>query len=157
MAVLSWLEATGLATWIRESPSVWALPTILTLHTFGLGMLVGASAVVNLRLLGVGSTMPLAPLRPLFGLMWAGFWLNAVTGLLLFAADATRDGTSRLFLAKLVFVAVGVTTVVLIKRAALDVDDMSAAPAGRVRLLAVLSLVVWVAAITAGRLIAYVK
>ena len=43
MAVLNWLEATGLSTWVREGESIWAFPTILTLHTFGLGLLVGAN------------------------------------------------------------------------------------------------------------------
>ena len=31
--MLPWLEATALATWVRESPSLWAYPTVLTLHT----------------------------------------------------------------------------------------------------------------------------
>ena len=155
MAVLTWLETTGLSTWIREGETIWAFPTILTLHTFGLGLLVGASTVVNLRLLGVGGRMPGAPLGSLFWLMWAGFWLNAVTGTLLFIADATKRGTSVFFLAKLLFVALGVVTVVLIKRAMLD---QPAAPdsGGRVKRLAILSLVAWTAAIVTGRLLAYI-
>ena len=94
MALLTWLESTGLSTWVREGESIWAFPTILTLHTFGLGLLVGANTIVNLRLLGIGRRVPLEPLRPLFSVMWGGFWLNAFTGSLLFAADATERGTS---------------------------------------------------------------
>jgi len=155
MAFLEWLQASALSTWVREGESVWAYPTILTLHTFGLGILVGLAAVVNLRLLGVGGRMPLAPLRPLFPIMWGGFWLNAVTGSMLFMADAPNRGTSLFFLAKMVFVALGVVSLVLIRRAMFDAPaDQGARPPARG--LAILSLAAWIAAITTGRLLAYV-
>ena len=154
-AVLTWLETTGLAMWIRESPSLLAYPMILTLHTFGLGLLAGAATVVNLRLLGVARRLPVAPLRSLFKVMWIGFWLNAVTGSLLFIADATVRGTSALFMAKLLFVALGVATIVLIKRAVFDAPGGPAVSAQGKR-LALLSLVAWTVAITFGRLLAYV-
>jgi len=41
-------------------------------HTFGLALLVGANAVVDLRLLGVARAIPLAPLKRLFRIMWIG-------------------------------------------------------------------------------------
>ena len=154
MAVWDWLEATGLSMWVREGESIWAFPTILTLHTFGLGLLVGANAVIDLRLLGIGSRMTLDPLRPLFKVMWGGFWLNAITGSLLFAADATSRGTSLFFAAKLVFVAVGVAMMVAIRRSVFD--PLPGPPTGSPKLLALVSLGAWTAAITAGRLLAYV-
>lgn len=156
MAVLSWLETTGLSIWIREGETIWAFPTILTLHTFGLGLLVGASVIVDLRLLGIGGRMPIAPLRTLFGLMWAGFWLNAVTGTLLFAADATKRGPSLFFWAKLLFVALGVAAMVLIKRSVFDTREDPAATGSPVKLWAIASIVVWTAAIVTGRLLAYI-
>lgn len=156
MAVLEWLEASGLATWVREGETIWAFPTILTLHTFGMGLLFGLSAVIDLRLLGIGRRLPLPPLRSLFSVMWAGFWLNLVTGALLFAADATRRGTDVLFFTKLLFVAIGVATVVLIKRTAFDAPPEPVAAGPPVKLLAGLSLLAWTVAVTAGRLLAYV-
>ena len=154
MAVLNWLETTGLSVWVREGESIWAFPTILTLHTFGLGLLVGANAVIDLRLLGIGRRIALEPLRPLFNVMWAGFWLNAVTGSLLFAADATSRGTSFFFLAKLIFVAIGVAAMVSIKRSVFDAPPE--ARTGSPKLMALVSLAAWTAAITTGRLLAYV-
>jgi hypothetical protein len=154
MAVLNWLEGSGISTWVREGESIWAFPTILTLHTFGLGLLVGANAIVDLRLLGIGRRVPLDPLRPLFSVMWGGFWLNAVTGSLLFAADATGRGTSVFFMMKLVFVAIGVATVISIKRSVFDAPPD--APTASPKLLAFVSLAAWTAAITAGRLLAYI-
>ena len=52
MHFLTWLEQSGFSTWIRESPSVWAYPTVLFMHTLGLGFLVGGSMVLDLRALG---------------------------------------------------------------------------------------------------------
>ena len=158
MAVLTWLEASGFSTWVREGETIWAFPTILTLHTFGMGLLVGTSAVIDLRLLGIGRRLPLAPMQPLFTVMWGGFWLNLATGSMLFAADATRLGVDPLYWTKLVFVAIGVATIVLIRRIvfAVPADDPPASPSSP-KALAALSLAVWIAAVTTGRLLAYVS
>jgi len=76
------IEDTGFSTWLRESESPFAFYFILLFHTFGLALLVGANVVVDLRLLGVARAIPLAPLQRLFRPMWAGFTINAVTGIL---------------------------------------------------------------------------
>jgi hypothetical protein len=153
--LLTWLEGSAFSIWVREAPTIWAFSTILTVHTFGMGVLVGTSALLDLRLLGIGRTMPLGPLQSLYRIMWAGFWLNLVTGSALFAADATTRGTQWLFFAKMLFVVTGVATMILIRR---QVYGARPEPiiTGSTRALAALSLVVWVAAITAGRLLAYV-
>jgi hypothetical protein len=157
MALLTWLEGSGLGTWVREGSSILAFPMILTLHTFGLGLLAGASAVVNVWLLGGAGAPPLASMRTLFRVMWAGFWLNLVTGSLLFAAQASVRGTSPFFLAKMGMVVLGVIATVAIQR---RIFAPAAAPAvttgPTLRRLAIVSLVAWTAAITAGRLLAYV-
>ena len=138
-----WLEVSALATWVREAPSIWAYATVLTLHTFGMGVLVGASAVLSLRLLGVGGAMPLAPMRLLFRVVWVGFWINLATGTLLFMADATTRGTQLLFIVKLMFVAVGVASVVQIERRLYSANTEPVAVSGTVRGLAFLSLVLF--------------
>ena len=153
MDLFTWLETTSLATWVREGESLLAFPTVLTLHTFGLGLLVGAATVVNLRLLGIGRRAPVGAFRSLFPLMWAGFWMNAITGTMLFMAQATNRGTSLFFLAKMVFVVIGVVSTVLIKRRVFDAPPDIVTPA---RGLAMISFIAWTAAITAGRLLAYV-
>jgi hypothetical protein len=144
---LVWLEQSALAAWIRESPSIWAYSTILTLHTLGLGIVVGASAVVDLRLLGFARRIPLPSLRPLFAILWWGFALNAVTGLLLFISDATHRSQQPVFYIKIGLVALALWSAQALK-AVVSRD-------GEGRLLAGLSLVLWTAAIVAGRLMAY--
>jgi hypothetical protein len=161
MNFLMWLEGSAMSTWVREAPTIWAFSTILTLHTFGMGVLVGASALLDLRLLGVGRTMPLGPLESLHRIMWAGFWLNLVTGTVLFCADATSRGTQWLFFVKLLFVAVGVATMILIRRQVYGTPSARVtdpvAVSGTTRGLAMLSLAAWILAITSGRLLAYVN
>ena len=158
MEVLTALQQSALSTWLRESQSTWALPMVLTLHTLGLGVLVGAAFAFDLRVLGMGQAIPLAPLKTLFRVMWVGFWINAATGALLFASDAVRRGTSLTFLTKMVLVAAGVATIILLKRRVYGRDGASVDRiSGAARLLAVTSIVVWCAAISAGRLLAYVS
>jgi hypothetical protein len=152
-----WLEESAFSTWVREAPSIWAYATILTLHTFGMAVLVGTSTVLSLRLLGVGRTIPLAPLRVLFRVIWVGFCVNLVTGAALFGADASSRGVQGLFFTKLLFVAVGVAAVVLIERQMYSSSTGQVVITGRSKRLALLSLLAWVVAITAGRLLAYVR
>jgi len=154
---LSWIEGTGFSAWVRESGSIWAYPTILTLHTIGLGVLVGGHFVISLRLLGQGRDVPLSTFAGLFKYMWLGFWINLVTGVMLLAADATTKATQRVFFVKLALVVVGVLLVAIMRRTivALDrvPDDGANPPRGRG--LAWSSIAVWCAAIVAGRLMAY--
>jgi hypothetical protein len=157
MDLYTWLEATSLSIWVREAPTIWAFATIITLHTFGMGVLVGASAVLDLRLLGIARTIPLGPLSTLYRVMWAGFWLNLVTGSLLFAADATSRGTQWLFFVKMSFVVLGVVATVRIRKHVYGGNAEPTTVDATARRLAVVSLAAWVLATTSGRLLAYVQ
>ena len=129
-------------------------PSILTLHTIGLALLVGANIAVDLRLLGVAQRSPLSALVPLFRIMWIGLALNTVSGILLFMADAVRKAGQPVFLIKLACVAGAVVILVMIqsvvKRSTGTIP--SSARAGS---LAIASLVLWTGAMVAGRLMAY--
>jgi hypothetical protein len=149
----AWLEATALASWARESPSIWAYPTILTLHTAGLGIVVGASAVIDLRLLGFGRRIPTAALAPLFAMIGWAFALNAATGVVLFMADATAKSKQVVFFVKLALIALALWDTLVLRRSMSTSTVM--AGSGFSRLLAIASLVLWTGAITAGRLMAY--
>jgi hypothetical protein len=156
MNILSSLEGSSFSMWLLGSNSIWAYPTVLTLHTFGMMVLVGASAMLDLRLLGFGRGIPLDSLKTLFRVMWAAFYLNAVTGTMLFAADATKRGTSVIFLVKLLLVVAGVVTIVLIKREVYGKNPAPVTVSSTAKRLAIASLLVWSAAISTGRLLAYV-
>ena len=157
MEFLASLERSELSTMLRESGSIWAYPTVLTLHTMGLGVLVGAHWVLSLRLLGVGADVPLFVFRRLFRYMWLGFWINLVTGVLLFIQAATTKAVQRVFWVKLAFVFAGVALVLITRRVVYPRNrhqEMLGIPSHG-RALALSAIVVWAAAITAGRLMAY--
>jgi len=150
------LEETSFSTWLRESNSVFAFYFILLFHTFGLALLVGANAVVDLRILGVAANLPLAPLKRFFNIMWAGFTMNVITGILLVIAYPTKALTNPVFYLKLTCIALAV--IVMQKtytRVFADAGLSEALMEAKGRVLAKWSLALWIAAITAGRLLAY--
>ena len=157
MDFLGSLEASALGTWLRESPSLWSFPTVLTLHTLGLALIVGCNVAVDLRLLGVAASIPLKPLEPLFKVMWLGLAINATSGLLLFVKSATTVGISGLFWTKIALIALAVMMVTRIKKAVFSRSREEWLPISRSeRTMALISILLWTAAITAGRLMAYV-
>lgn len=154
--MLEWLDATPLSIWLKESPSVWSNPMVLTLHTMGLAVLVGACGVLDLRLLGVSRGIPLAAFRWVFRAVAIGLSVNLVTGVLLFIKNPITWAASVPFLIKMLLVAASVATVVPIRRFVLS-DAANGEVTGRTRGLAVVSIVAWSAAVTAGRLLAYAQ
>src|SRR5947209_13725180 len=78
-----WLESTPLSMWLRDAPTIWAFPMVLTSHTVGMGIVAGVNAMVALRILGVAPAVPLTEMKRFLPAMWFGFWLNAVTGIAL--------------------------------------------------------------------------
>src|SRR5438067_10672654 len=102
------IEDSGISTWLRESESPFAFYFVLLFHTFGLALLVGANAVVDLRLLGIQREIPLAPLKRLFGIMWLGFAINAASGVLLLIAYPTKALTNPVFYLKLILIGLAV-------------------------------------------------
>jgi hypothetical protein len=152
-----WLEQSAVGVWTRESPSIWAYPTVLTLHTMGLGVLVGANAVIDFRLLGFAPRLPIPALAPLYRFMWGGFAVNLATGIMLFASDATTKGKQPVFYVKLALIALALMVTAAIRRTVeggAALGDVALGPTSGKR-LAVLSLLLWAGAITAGRLMAY--
>ena len=157
-AFAAWLQDSALGVWTRESPSIWAYPTVLTLHTVGLGILVGANAVIDFRLLGFAPRLPIAALAPLYRFMWAGFVMNAVTGVMLFASDAAAKAVQPIFYVKLALIALALATTAMIRTSVARAETVraaGAAPRATLGRFAALSLLLWAAAITAGRLMAY--
>lgn len=159
MGVAAWLEGSALGVWTRESSSIWAYPTILTLHTVGLGILAGANAVVDFRLLSFAPRLPVPFLFPLYRFMWAGLAVNIVTGVILFIADATTKARQPVFLIKLALIALALVNTVWIKSTVFRhpaIGESGVVP-DHARRLAFVSLLLWTAAIAAGRLMAYLK
>jgi len=147
LAWLEWLESTGFSTWMREEPSVFAFPGILSMHTVGMGLAAGLNAALALRILGVAPGVPLAEMRRFMPVMWFGFWLNFFSGIALLIGYPTKALTNPVFYLKLGLIAAGVWLVGRIR------DRMNAGASAKA--LAICSLVCWGGAIFAGRFLAY--
>ena len=154
------LQDSSFGVWVSTSPSLLAYPTILTLHTVGLAMVVGSNTVLNLRIFGIGRLVPFDALRPTFRVMALGLVVNVSTGLALFISEAAEKGTTVIFWIKLAVIAAALIVATLIRRrvfgATSSTATISEASHG-LRALAVLSCVLWTGAIFAGRLMAYLE
>ena len=155
--LLQQLESTGFAQWVTQSNSIYSFPTILLLHTYGMGILVGLVMGMDLRILGFAPALPLAPMKKFFPIVWVAFWINAVTGTMLLVADATTKMTNPDFAVKMIFVLLGVVNLRIVqKRVFREPDITQGVLPANARMLAVTSLIFWLGAITSGRLLAYV-
>lgn len=157
-AFLEALQNSAFSGWVVGSDSIWAYPMILTMHTVGLGIVVGAAAVLDLRLLGVGPGIPLPEMERLFPLFWLGFTINVISGVMLFISEAADKAAQPVFLIKLSLIAIGVTVTARIRRVMFrrGAAATSLIPP-EARTLAMGSLAAWAGAIVAGRLMAYLK
>ena len=151
-----WIEAWPLGIWVREYPSIWGFPFILVLHTVGLAFMVGVNVAIDVRALGGIPGVPLASLRRYYRWMWAGFWVNAFSGVLLLIAYPIKALTNPIFFLKLALIAVGIKLAYVIRRHMLAGEGAAGVPVSRrLSTLAAASLLVWVLVITTGRLLAY--
>ena len=152
MGFLVWLEATGLADWVRMS--IPGYPSMIALHAIGMAVMVGLSLVIDLRLLGWFAGIPLSALQRFFGLAWVGFGINFVSGSALFSAQATSYIVDWVFMTKMALVVLGAMTAAILQPAV-----AKAGPAGSVsggmKAVAAVAIVFWVVAIIMGRLTAY--
>jgi hypothetical protein len=148
----TWLETTALSVWVRESPTMFAFPFILVVHAWGMGLMAGGNAAIDLRILGFAPRVPLSAMSKFYPVMWFGFLINAISGFLLLMGYPTKALTNPVFYLKLAFIAVGV---VLMSRVRKKVFPKEEALPGNAKGMAALSLLSWAGAITAGRLLAY--
>jgi len=151
---LIWLESTALSQWVVGSPSLLAFPGILSLHAIGMGFAVGICLALDLRILGVAPGVQIAEMRRFVPIVWVAFWINAISGVLLLIGYPTKALTNPVFYLKLVLIGVGLWLFRRIGRRVFDgTDDGAESP--QLQKLAIVSMVCWIGAITAGRFLAY--
>jgi hypothetical protein len=156
MAFFTWLQDTPFAHWVASDPSLLAYPTILTLHTVGMAIVVGTCVVMDLRLLGVAGDVPLTALARAPRLVWAGFFINAATGIALFTTDAEHKSMQTVFFVKLSLIVLALVVYARLRKLVFRGASPGAPSiSGEVKALAALSLLLWIGATVAGRLMAY--
>jgi hypothetical protein len=153
---LQTIEGSAFCTWVREDSSIWAYPGILFVHVAGMAILVGISTMIGLRVLGFAPKLPVAPFERFFPILWAAFLINAISGTVLLAADATAKLANPVFGVKMLLIALAGVDMVVIRRVVFRDPRVDQAVPALGKALAALSLVLWFGATTAGRLMAYV-
>jgi hypothetical protein len=156
MDLLTWLSELSISTFVRESNSLFAFPGFLFVHTVGVAIVAGGSAMISFALLGMWPQISLKPLERMYPVIWFGFWINLLTGLGLLFADATTKGLNPVLWVKLVFVIIGVIMMQRIRKTYFKAPGVDRPVPGSAKVLASVALLCWFGAIIAGRLIAYV-
>lgn len=158
MKFLVFLENLAFSQWVKEAQTVWAFPMILFVHTFGMAIVAGGSAMISLVVLGFWPAGPIKPFGRMFPWLWVAFGINAVSGTMMLVADATTKLTTLDFYLKMAFVFAGLYLLIRMRRQVFEDPQLDRVPlSGNAKMLAWASLACWFGAITAGRLLAYVK
>lgn len=135
------------------SSSIWGYPIALSLHALGMGVLVGISVMLALRVLGVAQAIPTSAILPYWRLAIAGFVVNLVSGTALFFGSASSLAGNWAFLTKLAFLVVSLILTFRLVKAAYKTEYEKT---NSHRFLAISSLLAWVATIVFGRIIGYI-
>ena len=159
-AWLEWLEASAFAETLRGA-GVWTYGLINLAHILGIATLFGSVLVLDLRLLGVWRSLPIASLaRPTVPLAAVGFVVAALSGASMLSFNATEyDGNPFLYL-KLPMIVFGLLNVAVVQRtrAWRNAQAGNGLTAGEQRALAAagaVSLLTWLTVLSCGRMIGY--
>src|SRR4026209_1179030 len=116
MEFIAQLQNSAIMDWVRRSGSLLGYPFILFLHTIGLATVAGLNGAIDLRLLGVASRIPLAPLNRFFPFIWGAFGVSALSGVTLLIADAETKLRSPVFYIKMAFIIPALINLQLLKK-----------------------------------------
>jgi hypothetical protein len=156
-AIFVALEQSAFASAIRQS--VWLYPAANVGHIVALFCFAGAVTIIDVRLLGGMSAT--SPARLIAQARWfavGALAVMAVTGFMLFSAEASHISLNPIFQFKLALIGAGLFNVGLYefagKRAIEGVAPGAVIPA-QARMVGLISLVIWIAVAACGRSIAY--
>jgi hypothetical protein len=136
-SLLHWIEQTSFSTTIRQSS--WAVMALEAVHLLGLALLGGAAVIATLRNANIPITTFVRELRPVAA---TGFALMAVSGTLIALSMPFKYYNNTAFQWKMVLLLCSViVTLQLARRPS--------------RVLALLSLVLWLGVGVSGRLIGF--
>jgi hypothetical protein len=155
MNVLEWLATSEYAQWVNES---WGWPLALTIHAFGVAIIVGFMAFIGLRLLGLFRTIPTESFLSLIPWIWVAYVFQAISGATLWMTKPDKYLRDGMFEVKFTLVIVaGIVMWIFqraLKREAHDWDT-SGKVSPRGQKLVIASFLLWAGVTVAGRLTAY--
>ena len=154
-----WLSQTYLSVLIQNHNS-WVIPTIQSIHIAGIGVVVASVFMVDMRILGwAGMDQTLRQTTNRFGPWLTGaLCVLLATGVLMVIGEPVRELVTFSFWLKMFLVVLGTVVAVIFQKSLRKYEeDWETAKTNRasIKCLAVLTLLIWVAIIFLGRLIAY--
>jgi uncharacterized protein DUF6644 len=157
MPLMKAIENSGFSTTI--SRSIWVFPAIEMVHMFGIVALVGATSILDMRLMGIFLREEPVTEMVHSTLKWA--WIGAmtmiVTGVVMFASEATKLYTSSPFRLKMflmVFAAINAIVFHTFAYRGVSKWEVGGTPFPA-KLAGACSLLLWFAIVAAGRWVAF--
>ena len=152
--LLEALEAWPLAEWLRTS--LWAYPVLNALHILAIAMLLGGIMVLDARLLGFRRRAPVeAVAQAAWPFAVAGVALAVATGPLLFSVKPVEYIANPAFAWKFVLLVLALANIAVFHASFRGVLQGLAPVTTGVRVLAALSIALWLCVLLAGRFIAF--
>jgi len=156
---MAWLEGSFVGHAMRES-GVWTYGVVNLLHILSVASLFGSVLLLDLRLLGVWRKVPLAAIStPVVPIATTAFTSAALTGICLLATKATEYIGNPFFYIKFPAIALGLLNVAALGALPAwkqhKARELTAPEASKLAIYGGVSLVCWLTAITAGRMIGY--
>jgi hypothetical protein len=139
----SWVQYISMTSWLYASVAV--------VHYFTLLVMVGTAVFVDLRVLGIAaSRKPIAQVgEQIYPWMWGAFWLAILSGFLMFTTDAGDYLPDTVFRVKMTVILLAVIFSILVQRSIPRLAQLPSPPAGA-KVLASISLLLWIGSILAG-------
>lgn len=158
-AFADWLALTQASTVIQNVS--WIIPTVQTVHIVCVAIVISATFLVSLRILGIfDRSQTIASLSHRFlPWIWYALVVLLITGSLLIIGEPNRSLLNPAFAAKMaMLIVVASLTAFLQRPLATEAGYWDASAQRRVtaKSIAVVSLVLWSCIVFAGRWIAYV-
>jgi hypothetical protein len=156
---MAWLQDSVLGHAMRES-GVWTYGIVNLIHILGVASLFGSILVLDLRLLGAWSKVSIASIaKPTIPIAATGFAVAATSGIGLLATKATEYVGNPFIYIKFPAIALGIVNVILLNSLSgwkdRNIRELSPREHRQLKYAGSLSLVCWLTAITAGRMIGY--
>lgn len=153
---LTFCKYTPMGEWVRNS--AFAFPFLQSWHFIGMTMLLGVVGAIDLRVLGVARAVPLAPLHRFLPLAFIGFGINLITGICFFCHDPYVYAYNTSFRIKMLLILLaGLNALWFRLGVFLDIERWGPGieTSRLAKLISAISIIIWLAVITAGRYIAF--
>ncbi len=155
-----WLAQTPVSQVIQNVS--WIIPAVQSVHILSIAIVISAAFMVDLRLLGViGRDQPTGAYTSRFlSWIWPTLVVLLVSGCILITGEPSRSLENPAFQAKMVLLILAIATTLGLQRPThRDPAFWELTPGHRAsgRVLAVLSVLLWVGIVFAGRWIAYMN